>query len=144
MVLTMAYGGVPVYQFSQPGGVSFRNFIRIDGLTLDPYTGGVVDPAFAYCGELTTAVPGPNQIGLPTLFGRGRGRWRAGDQRMVEEGFEVVLPPVVTGLAVPAAVLGFPVVVAGDLVLRRFNFMGDPSGPQPVRLYVRYNHTTFV
>jgi len=138
----MAYGGVPVYQFSQPGGVSFRNFIRIDGLTLDPWDGSPIDPAFPFCGELTTAVPGPNQLGLPPTFGRGRGRWRPGDERLVEETVELIFDPAdISGFAVAAGVTTFPTILDGDLVCRRTNPISDPGPARPVRLYLRYNHT---
>ena len=66
----MAYGGTPDFHFSGPGGVPFKNWIKIDGLILDSFTGGAADIANPDTGELTTAAPGANQTGLPANFAR--------------------------------------------------------------------------
>jgi len=135
----MAYGGIPVYIDRGPG-FHFRNFLRIDDLTLDSFTGNAANIAAADTGQLTTAIPGPNQTGIPIWFGRGRGNWRPADANMIIDSFQVLLtgaPP--TGFVVPATVLPTPVVVNGDLILTHQNVVN--GGVQLLRVILQYVNT---
>ncbi len=135
----MAYGGVPVIYFSA-NGEFFKNFCRIDGLTLDSYVATPPDIANADTGQITTAIPGVNQIGLPAQFGRGRGNWRPEDARAILDYFHLLAPTVAApALVVPSTVENSPYVLDGDLYLTHQNIQN--AGPGPIRAEILFLHT---
>ena len=80
------------------------------------------DPAF---GTLVTAVPGVFQHGLPANFGRGRNRWRPGDEDYINVWFR--LPPTCQGDATAGGAVLLPDVVS-------VGFLANPGSPTPQEL----------
>lgn len=77
----MAFGGVLTPLTGAPVGEKGAHWtLRLLGLTLAAFVAAPPVPANADCGELTTSqTPGAGQLALPATFGKGPGRWVAGD-----------------------------------------------------------------
>jgi hypothetical protein len=118
------------------------------GLTLALF---VADPAAivnADTGELVTAAPVANQTQLPTTFGFGPGRWRNGDQNLIDvaladnadttQGAAGQLPAPHVALVAGAYVTFVPGLVApfGDLSIRIHN--RGLTACAALRINVRY------
>jgi hypothetical protein len=138
--INMAYGGVATYVFN-PLSTGRFNFLRIDGLSLDDFIAGPTNIANADTGQLTSAIPGPNQNGLPAGFGRGRGNWRPLDADLMRDSFKLLLPDTPNGFVVPGEMFFSPQIINGDLILTHRNAIANGTGPQFLRIEIQYMHT---
>lgn len=123
----MAFGGTPVFTLSNPSPRGRSHYVHVRGLTLD--VGAVFPPNLANpdTGEFTTGVPATDQVGLPELFGKGRGKWTSRDAELLISEFTLLVDPSSPpGFGVPGQVLPSPKAVNGDLIITFYNL-----GPSP-------------
>lgn len=144
----MAFGGVPVYVQQGSANYPFHNMIEITGLTLSSIGGLPLTIADPGVGQLTTGVPGVNQVGIPANWARGRGNWEPGDESAVNQFFELHIDPATGIVATPGLVdINGPgtgiEVVGGDLVITVGNIIAV-GAPATIHLHLIFLHTIII
>jgi hypothetical protein len=129
----MAFGGSPSF-ITQAAGL--KNVFVFVGAELSARVGSP-DPANADTGQLTTGTPGPNQLQIPTRWGRGPGSWRDSDLARVHPALNIS-GDAVAG-AIPDVYIVVGTVADGNLTLTFHNRGAAASGVIFFRL--RYDHS---
>jgi hypothetical protein len=140
----MAFGGVQINRTSNSGD-PFKNFITIEGLTLEPFLGPPFDRTNPAVGEFTTSqTPAVGQNVIPSYFGRGPGNWRSDDAFTLIFSFQLIFDPVQVDIAVPFHLgTNSPRVVNGELEITFFNIINNGGGSTalPVRFSILFPHS---
>jgi hypothetical protein len=147
-----------------PPGIEFQNNAALQRIIIAALTSDAESVFLADCdtddtedtGTLTTAIPLANEHGLPVNFGRGRNKWRPGDEDYINVWFRlpqvcqatgaIIDPQVVSATFVQFGTSADAQSALGDIkiVIGNLGSTAIPTGagfPNPPIMIVQFEHT---